>query len=165
MFKSACILLFLFLCGCGSTLCTKGNTNQGVFFNSGSAFGIHHIDIGGEPTAKKTDSWVKVIIVEPEGFLLVTGQKMVHCDNWKERKKDISLLCTGNKVVEKYKIRRYIKAGGYEEWTYDTIPAKEWKDISGLYYSFSKKPDYHYKNCRFSMFGKLRQLLQMIRRA
>ena len=163
--KLFCILSFLFLCGCGSVLCTKGETNQGLYFNYGSTIGIDHIDIGSEPTHKRTDSWVKIIIVEREGFLLVTSQGMVHCDNMEEMRKDVSLSCKGHKIVKKHKIRRYIKGGGYEEWSYDSIPEKEWKEVTGLYHPFSKKPDYHYKNCRNSIFGQFIQLLQTMKRA
>lgn len=145
-------------------LCTKGDTNQGLFFNYGSTLGIDHIDIGSEPTHKRSDSWVKNIIVETEGFLLVTGQHTVHCDNFKEMKKNVYAPCKGHKLVERYTIRRYTEKKGYEEWQHDSISEKEWRDVGDLYHSFSKKPDYHYENCRYKIFGKLIQLLQIMKR-
>ena len=157
---------FLFyLCGCGSLLCTKANTNQGLLFHYGSFYGIDRVDIGSEPTHKQSDKWVKTLIVKEEGFLLITGQNMLHCDNEEEIKKNAHIPCKGHKVVESYQIRRYTNNTGYEEWSYDSIPKKEWSRVKNLYHSFSKKPDYHYENCRYKAFGQIYQILQIIQRA
>ena len=161
----ATIFLFIFMTGCGSTLCTKGKTKQGLFFNYGSTIGIDHVDIGGEPTHKRSDSWVKIIIVKKEGFLLVTSQGVVHCDNMDEIRKNIYAPCKGHKIVKEYKIRRYIKKRGYEEWKYDVIPKSEWELVKDIDFKFSKKPTYYYENCRYRFLGGFYQLLQFISRA
>ena len=45
------------------------------------------VDIGAYPTFHIKASWVKKMIVKQNGFLLVYGQKTVHCDNREEMKK------------------------------------------------------------------------------
>ena len=162
------IFLSLPLIGCGSILCTKGETKQGLFFEFGSMLGKSYVDIGAEPTAVSDSSWVKNLIIEDEGFLLVSSQKSVHCDNKEqmdqEAKKGNLIGCQGHRLVENYLIRRYTDARGYEEWGYNKIPEQEWKGIKNLNHSFSTKPDYHYENCRYHFLGGLYQILQIIDR-
>ena len=162
------ILLILPFLGCGSMLCTKGNTKQGLFFEFDSIFGKGYVDIGAEPTATTDSSWVKNLIIKNEGFLLVTSQKSVHCDNKeqmdREAKKGNMIRCQNHRLVENYLIRRYTDETGYEEWGYNKIPEKEWRGIKDLRHSFSKKPDYHYENCRYHLLGGLYQILQIIDR-
>ena len=162
------ILLVLPFLGCGSMLCTKGDTKQGLFFEFDSMLGKNYVDIGAEPTATSDSSWVKILMVEYDGFLLVTSQKSVHCDNKEqmdqEAKKGKIIGCQGHRLVENYLIRRYTDEKGYEEWGYNNIPEKEWRGIKNLKHSFSKKPDYHYENCRYHIFGSLYQILQIIDR-
>ena len=55
-----CIALFSFpLAGCGSMLCTKGDSNQGLFFNFGSLLGHPYVEIGGSPSFNLNESYVK----------------------------------------------------------------------------------------------------------
>ena len=162
------LLLGVSLLGCGSMLCTKGDTKQGLFFEFDSLLGKSYVDIGSEPTVVSGSSWVKKLIVKDEGFLLVTSQKSVHCDNVEEMnqaaKRGKMVGCEGHRLVEKYKICRYRDNSGYEEWGYDEISEKEWKSIESLNHSFSKKPDYHYENCRYHFLGKIYQIFQTINR-
>ena len=166
------IFIFIFLVlpflGCSSMLCTKGDTKQGLFFEFDSILGKGYVDIGAEPTATSDASWVKNLIVKNEGFLLVTSQKSVRCDNKeqmdREAKKGNMIRCQNHRLVENYLIRRYTDDIGYEEWGYNKIPEKEWRGIKNLKHSFSKKPDYHYENCRYHFLGGLYQILQIIDR-
>ncbi len=157
------IILFLFsfpLLGCSSMLCTKEDSQQGVFFDFDPI--LKTVDIGAYPTFHEKYDWVKKMIVKGDGFLIVYSQKTVHCDNREEMKKNIHLACKGHKIVENHYIIRYTDNTGYEEWSY--MPEKEWKDVKKINHVFLKKPDYHYKNCRFKIFGGLRMLMQIIKR-
>ena len=158
------ILFFLPLAGCGSMLCTKGDSNQGLFFDFGSLLGHPYVEIGGSPSFNLNESYVKKLFVDSRGFLLVSSYKTVHCDNREEMRKDISSSCRGHRIIEKYRVRRYRKQYGYEEWESNDIPEVEWKTITDIDDSFSKKPTYHYENCRYSLFGGFYQLIQAIRR-
>ncbi len=164
IWKSKKDFLWIALCfpllGCGSMLCSKGDTNQGVFFDFDPV--LQSVDIGAYPTFHSKDSWVKKLIVKPEGFLLVSSQKTVHCDNHEEMKKNIHLVCKGHKLVEVYTIFRYIDKTGYQEWSYASL--QEWENITDLYHKFSKKPQYHYQKCRYKFFGFLYQLWQIIKK-
>ena len=156
-------LLFLFsflLCGCSSMLCTKGKTKQGVFFDFDPI--AKTVDIGAYPTFHSGADWVKKMIVQWDGFLFVSAQKTVHCDNREEMKKNIHLTCKGHRLVDVYTIFRYTDKTGYEEWS--DAPEKDWKEVKKLDHVFSKKPDYHYKNCRYKMFGGLKMLMQIIKK-
>ena len=139
-------------------LCSKGDTNQGILFDYDPLF--QTVDIGPYPTAHIRDSWVKKLIVREAGFLLVYGQKSVHCDNYEEMKKNYHTPCEGHKLVENYTIIRYHDNTGYEEWSY--APKEDWQNVENIEHVFEKKPDYHYENCRFQLFGGLIKLIQMI---
>ena len=141
-------------------LCSKGKTKQGVFFDFDPIFKT--VDIGAYPTFHLKDSWVKKLIIKSDGFLLVYSQKTVHCDNREEMKKNIHLPCKGHKLVENHSIIRYTDKTGYEEWSY--APEKDWKEVKKLDHVFLKKPDYHYKNCRYKILGGLQMLLQIIKK-
>ena len=156
-------ILFLVFCffslpACSSTLCSKGKSKQGVLFDFDPVFKT--VDIGSYPTFHIKDDWVKKLIVKWDGFLLVYGQKTVHCDNREEMKKNVYAACEGHKLVENHTIIRYSDDTGYEEWSY--APEEDWKDVQELDHVFKKKPDYHYENCRISLFGGLMMLLQTI---
>jgi len=170
-------LLFIFLLfsslgftSCGSMLCSKGDTNQGLFFYYDPLF--QTVDVGALPTMGKGDSFVKHIIVKDEGFLVVTSRHVVtQCIPENENQEAFYTLikpCKRYKegrvfkTVEKYIIRRYIEGKGYEEWEPGTIPKKEWQNISKLDHTFSKPPTYHYENCRWAVFGALQMLRQII---
>ena len=163
------ILVLMPFLGCGAMLCTKGETKQGLFFNFGSDFGRGYVDIAHYPTFHEGQSFVKKLIVDDwEGFLLVSSQKSVHCDNKEEMDKAAKtgrfIKCEGHKIVEGYKVRRYTDNTGYEEWEKEQIPKQEWQSARSLNHVFSKKPVYHYENCRYHFFGKLIQILQIIDR-
>ena len=151
---------FVSFVGCGSMLCSKGDSNQGLYFDYDSIF--QTVDIGTYPTAHLKASWVKKLIVKEKGFLLVYGQKTVHCDNHEEMKKNVQLPCEGHKLVENHTIIRYTDDTGYEEWNY--VPEEDWKDIQSLNHVFQKKPNYHYENCRYQLFAGFIRLIQMIKR-
>ena len=157
-------LLFFALPGCGSMLCSKGKTRQGLFFSFGSDFGRAYVDIGHYPTFHSGASFVKKLIVRPDGFLLVSSQGTVHCDNKEELDRGAQAACKGHRIVDIYTVRRYTDKGGYEEWGGSKIPEKEWRAASSLNHAFSRPPDYHYKNCRYKIFGGLYQIIQTIRR-
>ena len=143
-------------------LCTKGNSNQGLFFDFDPW--LKTVDIGAYPTYHAGASWVKKIIVKRNGFLTVSAQGTVHCDNAEEMKKNIYVHCKGHKVVQRHTIRRYRDNKGYEEWETEAISKKEWSQIADLDHKFSKPPLYHYKNCRYKLFGGLYQIWQTIKR-
>ena len=153
------MLSFNFI-GCASFLCTKGDSNQGLYFDYDPVFKT--VDIAAYPTFHLKDSWVKKLIVKEEGFLLVYGQNTVHCDNREEMRKNINLACKGHKIVENYTIIRYTDKTGYEEWSYAL--KKDWESINSLGHIFLKKADYHYKNCRYQLFAGIKRLLQIIKR-
>ena len=154
------------LIGCqGSILCTKGDTNQGLFFHYGKTLGRSHVDIGSSPTLVSDASWVKKLIVEENGFLAVTGQKTIICADPKKTQnstKAQSDMCRERKMVEKYTAHRYMEGKGYEEWT--EISTKEWEDIQSLDHRFFTPPKYFYKNCRYKAFAYIHQLMGIVRR-
>ena len=82
----------------------------------------------------------------------------------KELKKGLASGCVGHRIIEKYMVRRYRKQYGYEEWESNAISESEWKTITDIDDTFSKKPAYHYENCRYSLFGGFYQFIQTIRR-
>ena len=162
-------VLFAFTSFCGSSfVCTKGDSRQGLVFDFGKDFGKPWVDIGAYPTFTKNASFVKKIIVDKDrGFLLVSSQKTVHCDNTEEMNKAARagnpyVPCKGHKLVENYTVRRYIEKKGYEEWSY--VPLKEWEQVQNLEHKFNKQPDYIYENCRYQFFGSLYRLIQTIKR-
>ena len=161
------IYLFLFLLalqGCDSILCTKGDSKQGLFFKFGSEFGQDYVDIGAYPTFHTGASFVKKLIVKEKGFLLVSSQGTVHCDNREEMRQGKQVACKGHKIVDVYTVRQYRETEGYKEWEGSKIPEKEWRAVSSLNHSFSVPPDYHYENCRHKSFGSWYQILQTISR-
>ena len=158
------ILFLMALPGCDAILCTKGDSKQGLFFNFGSDFGRGYVNIGAYPTFHTGADFVKKLIVKENGFLLVSSQGTVHCDNREEMLKGAQVACKGHKIVDIYTVRRYTDSGGYEEWGDSKIPEKEWEAVASLNHSFSLPPDYHYKNCRLKIFGGLYQILQIIQR-
>ena len=172
MFKRKVVLfsllvIFLGVGGCallsGSTLCTKGNTKQGLFLDYGSAFDYTYVTIQGSPNFRPSDKYVKKMIVDnADGFLLIYDQGVVRCDNVEEMKKNPRARCKGHKVVKKYIMKRYTHKIGYEEWSSGQISEEDWKNVSDLYHSFHKKPDYHYENCRYHFFGGITMFLDMI---
>ena len=154
-------------------LCSKGDTNQGLFFDF-DLFPQPYVDIGASPTMFEGGIHVKHIIVKEEGFLVVTWRQVVtQCTPEKENQEAFHTLVKPCKrylegrvfkTVEKYIIRRYIEGKGYEEWKPGTIPKKEWKSITKLNHIFSKPPTYHYENCRWTIFGGWQMLRQIISR-
>ena len=162
--KPLFLLLFLFaLPGCDSMLCTKGDSRQGLFFDFGSVLGRNYVNIGHYPTFHTGSDFVKKLIVKENGFLLISSQGTVYCDNRKEmRQQGPHVACKGHKIVNVYTVRRYTDSGGYEEWGDDKIPEKEWRSARSLNHSFSAAPEYHYENCRYKIFGGLYQLIQII---
>ena len=157
-----CGLLVGFLAsGCTATLCTKGDTKQGVYFD----FWYGYVDISGLATSTANSSWVKKIFTSSESFLLASAQKTVHCDNFKEMKKAAkqkkpSPGCKGHKIVENVTVYRYTEEKGYEEWP--NLPKSQWSKIKGIDHKFKTLPKYHYENCRFKIFGGISQLFETI---
>lgn len=161
--KWFCLLSF-FLAGCGSMLCTKGDTKQGVLFNFSTIPG-DHVDIGWHPTYVLRDDWVKKLIVDEfDGFFVVTAQSTFHCDSWDKIKiEDRNMSnCKGRRFVDKHTVRRYLRKRGYEEWGSETMPKEEWQNVKNIHHSFSTKPDYFYENCRYHLLGGVYKFLQII---
>ena len=171
--KSTIMILLILFCligGCvlllsGSELCTKGDTNQGVFLDFGSAIDYTYAVINSRPGFRPSDKYVKKLIVDnAEGFLLVYEQGAVHCDNSEEMEKNPKTRCKGHKIINSYIVKRYTVKNGYEEWGKGKISEEDWKDVSDLHHSFSIKPDYHYENCRYHFFGDIIMFLKMVSR-
>ena len=163
------LILFFLIGGCalllsGSELCTIGDTNQGVFFDYGSADGYTYVSIESK-TFRPSDQHVKKLIVDnEEGFFLVYEQGAVHCDNNEEIKINPKARCKGHKIINSYIMERYTVKNGYEDWGKGRVSEKDWKDVSDLHHSFSIKPEYHFENCRYHYFGGLIMFLDMISR-
>ena len=160
------IFFCLVFSSCESTLCTKGDTKQGLFFHVilGNKIIPDQVDIGGGPTHHRGDPWVsKILVNDNQEFLLITSQKTVHCDNFKELNSGLHTRCKGHKIITKHKVRRHTQKNGYEEW--QIIPKEEWENAKTLHHVFSRPPTYHYTNCRYRFFGKFYQFLQFIERA
>ena len=143
--------------GCGATICLKkDNQKHGIAFNYGNMYGNKYVDIGHLPTFVEKDSWVKKLIVENDGFLLVSSQKTASCKNRQEIKKTIKenlpLPPCERITMIKYPVRRYVTNQGYEEWT--NISEKEWSEIKDLNHIFAKQPDYHYEDCSYNLFSR-----------
>ncbi len=139
-------------CGSGSTLCTRENTEQGLFFDAsaeGSSGLGNRVDFRGEPTHHAGAPWVeKILVNSSKEFLLITHQKKGLCANKEEMEKNIYAKCENYKIIKSYYIRRYTYAGGYEEWNDEIIPKHEWEKADTINFQFSAPPLYHYKNCR-----------------
>ena len=150
----------LLLIACGGTICT--DEKKKVLLNYNPTFKT--VDVSGLPTYKAGDYWVKKIIVETNGFLVVTeqktaGYKQVPCEE--ESKK--GQLCQKYNQSSHYNMQSYIEGVGYKYW--GKIPKKEWESISSLEDEPSRKPDVYKKNCRFSLFGPLLDILMAAMRA
>ena len=154
---------FLFIVtGCGATICSKkDNSKHGVAFNYGNMYGNNYIDIGHLPTFIEKDKWVKKLIVENNGFLVVSSQQTASCKNKEEIKvainKKLPLPPCERIAMIKYPVRRYITNRGYEEWAH--ISEKEWFKITDLKHIFVKQADYHYENCNYNIFGRFYMFL------
>lgn len=160
------VFLSFFLSGCISVLCTRGDSHQAVLFDFGTELGISYVDMGGYPTFLLKDDYVHKLIVDGDkGFLLVWSQKTASCKNDKEmreaRKQNKKIPKCDWKPHENYKIMRYQEEKGYEEWSSGQIDKREW-ELAGIGHSFSQKPDYHYENCRYKLFGGLLMFLQTV---
>ena len=157
-----CLLTFVPLSGCGGTIC-KGE-KKSIVFDYDPIF--QTVDIGGMPThfKGKNAPWVKKIIVKSKGFLVVTeqktaGYKEVPCkDKNKKGQK-----CQKHYISSYYQMDYYTDEEGYKYW--GNISKKEWESISQLEDQPAKKPDLHIKNCKFSLFGSLLELILALFRA
>lgn len=148
-------LLFasLFLISCDGIICEGKNSegkNTTVVFHYDPLFKT--VDVGGAPTYVKNSSWVKKLIVEEEGFIVVTevktaGFEKVPCDNNPEQ------LCDKHKIRTYYNMQSYKESEGYKYW-FD-IPKKEWSFLSQLEDQATKPPSFHIKNCRASSSAPL----------
>ena len=144
-------VLFLTV-SCGGMICkdSAGSIafDYDPFFNA--------VDIGGRPTHTPNSSWVKKIIVQDDGFIVVYDQKTAGfkkqpCDH------DKSKMCDKHFIRSVYYVESYTDKDGYKSWSY--VPEKDWKQISRLGDVVPQKPDIHIKNCRFSFFGSWLELL------
>ena len=170
-----------FLCGCGSMLCTKGKTKQGIFFNFYPEFKTVNIGhyptfaapepsalgllVGGKKRAPPADRdpYMKKMFVKKNGFLIIHQQRRFHCDNMEEVQKGLPVQCKGHKFVnDGFHIRQYTDKSGYKEWTSLALSESEMANVKNAHHAFVSLPDYHYENCRYKMFGGLVQWLQII---
>ncbi|MDE0118453.1 MAG: hypothetical protein OXM55_00400 [Bdellovibrionales bacterium] len=150
----------ILLTGCGGTIC-KGEKKK-VLFDYDPIFKT--VDIGGYPTYHERASWVKKIIVKKNGFIVVNSQKFagykkVPCEE--ESKK--GQLCQKYYKSTLYQVNSYIEGVGYKYW--GDVPKKEWEFISQLEDQPSQKPNLYIKNCNFSLFGSLLEILLAMKRA
>ena len=144
-------ILFLKV-GCGGMICK--DSAGSVVFDYDPFFNT--VDIGGYPTHTSNSSWVKKIIVQKDGFILVYDQKTAGfkkqaCDH------DKSKMCDKHFIRSVYYVESYTKEDGYRSWSY--VPEKDWKLISRLGDAVPQKPDIHIKKCRFSFLGSWLELI------
>ena len=144
------LLFAVLLTGCGGMICK--DKKHSIAFSYDSFFKT--IDIRGMPTYLERDPWVKKILVEEAGFIVITEQKtagfkMLPCeDNSKKGK-----LCQKHVISSYYIMESYKEEEGYKSWSH--LPKAEWTSFSNIEARPSQKPDLHIKNCRFSFFGSL----------
>lgn len=155
--------MILFLASCEGVICKgvyvgetkfKSQEEQTVVFHYDPFFKT--VDVGGAPTYHENDSWVKKIIVEEDGFVVVSEQqtagfKSLPCEDNKEK------TCQKHVISSYYIMQSYKKGRGYKYWF--QIPKKDWMSISSIEDQPEKKPDLHAKSCRYSFFGSLLELL------
>lgn len=150
-----CIILFL--TSCGGMICEgvhKSRGKQTVVFDYDPIFKT--VDVGGAPTYAKNNSWVKKIIVKQDGFVVVTEQqtagfKNLPCEDNKEK------ICQKHVISSYYIMQSYKEGEGYKYWF--KIPKKDWMSISSIEDQPSKEPSFHAKDCRYSFFGSLLEIL------
>ncbi len=157
---------FLFIItGCGATICSKkDNSKHGVAFNYGNMYGNKYVDIDHLPTFVEKNKWVKKIIIETNGFLVISSQQTASCKNKEEIKaainKKLSLPPCERIAMIKYPAHRYMTGQGYERW--DHISEEEWPNINDLKHTFSQQADYHYENCNYNIFGRFYMFLAVL---
>ncbi|MDE0518584.1 MAG: hypothetical protein OXH36_03380 [Bdellovibrionales bacterium] len=154
------LIIALLLTSCGGTICES--KKKKIILNYNPTFKT--VDIGGLPTYNERASWVKKLIVKQNGFLVVSkqniaGLKKVPCEE--ESKK--GQLCQKYFQSHLYQMHYYIEGVGYKYW--GDLPKKQWESISNLEDQPSKKPDFIYKNCRFSLLGPVLDIILMMIRA
>lgn len=160
-------ILFLFsivllLTNCGGMIC-KGKDENGiektVVFDYDPYFKT--VDVGGAPTYVQNGNtpWVKKLIVEEEGFLVVTevktaGFEQLPCEDNKEKLCDKHIIRTYNNL------QTYKKGEAYKYWY--KISEKEWTVLSRLEDRPEKQPSFQAEDCRFSLFGSFLEILLAI---
>ena len=149
--KKFYFLLFFFLSGCGGTICKW--KEKKIVLNYDSFKGA--VTVGGKSYAKHNPpfniaSWIKKVIVEDDGFLVVNEQKTAGfkkrpCDH------DKTKMCDKH-VISSYFIMQYYRDDeGYKYWR--PIPKKKWASISSLNDKMPENPNFHATECEFSFFG------------
>ena len=114
------------------------------------------VDVGGSPTYIKNNSWTKKLIVKGDGFVVVNEQKTAGfkgfpCEDNKER------ICQKHVISSYYTMQSYKEGEGYKYWF--QIPEKDWISISRIEDRPAREPDLHAKDCRYSFFGALLEIL------
>ena len=152
----------LFLSGCGGVTCKlieKGEEKT-VLLAYDSL--LKYVKVGGKSYVQNKNSpWVKKVIVESEGFVVVTEQKTAGfkkrpCDD------DSGKLCDKHTITSYHIMQSYTDKEGYKYWF--KIPKEEWKSISSLTDRPSKEPDLQTNDCRFSFFASfLSDLIGILR--
>ncbi len=147
------IFLVVFLViGCGGTICKDHEGS--VVFDWDPLFNT--VDIGGRPTHSARASWVKKIIVETDGFIVVYDQKTAGFEK-QPCEHDKSQMCDRHYIRSVYHIHSYTDEEGYRAWSY--VPEKDWQSISHISDSVPQKPYLHIKDCRFNFLGSLLEFL------
>ena len=147
MTKSLAILLVLFVAvGCGGMICK--DKEGAVVFDYDPV--LKTVDIGGQPTHSAKADWVKKILVEPGGFIVVYDQKTAGfekqpCDH------DKSQMCDKHYIRSVYHIESFTDEEGYRHWSY--VPEKDWQSIDSPDDTVPQKAHLHIKDCRFSLIG------------
>ena len=161
------LILFLFITlfltsGCGGVTCKlieKGEEKTVVLAYDPL---LKYVQVGGQSYVQNKNSpWVKKVIVESEGFVVVFEQKTAGfkkrpCDD------DPSKLCEKHTITSYYILQTYTETEGYKYWF--KIPKEEWELISNLTDRPSKKPDLQTNDCSFSSFASfLSDLIGILR--
>ena len=173
------IVLSTSFLACSSMLCTKEKTRQGLFFSFDPY--IKKVNLGyyrpviapdspllqlteeGANKISRDDPHLKKMFVNENGFLIIHQQITFDCDNMEEVLRGDPVACKGHRFVNTgYHIRQYEEKSGYKEWTSLDLSDRELESINKIQHSFAEKPDFHYENCRFQVFGGFVQFLQII---
>ena len=138
--------------GCGGTICKD---QEGSVVLDWDPL-LNTVDIGGQPTHSPNASWIKKIIVQTGGFIVVYDQKTA---GFKKQacEHDKSKMCDKHYIRSVYHIESYTDKEGYRAWSY--VPEKDWQAISHIDDLVPQKPYLHIKNCRFNFFGSVIELL------
>ncbi|MCY4321631.1 MAG: hypothetical protein OXC37_04440 [Bdellovibrionaceae bacterium] len=153
------ILLFVFLIsGCDGIICEGEKKSVVLSYNPE----FKTIDIGGSPTYKANDSWVKKIFVSDIGFLVLTSQKtvkMIEKENCNKQKEN----CLEHTIEARYNLQTYKEQEGYKYWF--NLTEQERQSLSDINSRLSRNPDFYAPKCREAPAGGLLDFIMTVDRA